>query len=396
MLNSPIPLVVLSCHFLAAFTVLGMPLFLPRLLSGFGVTADSPWIGVMFSLPIVVAALSAPWWGKFADHFGRKISLLRALAGLALAFVLAGLAPSLPIFVLALIMQGLFGGTLAAANGYLASHLDRQALSKALNWTQFTARLALFVAPIGLGWLLQVYTASPQGLYLWLALLPMSGLLLALFLPADSNAPDRSPQGSAAQADTLPNGQLMPLSWLLLIQFLFNFSMVVTFPYFLPYASDWVDQASIVGLLYSLPHLFYLILLPLMNRHQQDHRHLAVGLLLLTLASCWQAFLNSNIELIAARAIFGLGIFLAYCGLNQMISQSIKAQQAGSWFGQLDAAGKWAGVIAGITAGWLSGVVNYSTPFIAAALTSSTALIILFFLMFKGKEPRNANITSSQ
>jgi len=396
MLTGPILPVVLSCHFLAAFTVLGMPLFLPRLLSGFGVTADSPWIGVMFSLPIVMTALSAPWWGRFADHFGRKISLLRALAGLVLAFVLAGLAPTLPIFVLALIMQGLFGGTLAAANGYLASHLDRQALSKALNWTQFTARLALVVAPIGLGWLLEIHTATSQRLYLWLALLPMSGLLLALFLPADSNTTARSPQNSAAQADNQANGQLLPLPWLLLIQFLFNFSIVVTFPYFLPYASEWVGQTSIVGLLYSLPHLFYLMLLPLMHRHQQDHRHLAAGLLLLALASCWQAFLNSNIELIAARAIFGLGLFLAYCGLNQMISEAIKAQQAGSWFGQLDAAGKWAGVIAGITAGWLCVVVNYSTPFIAAALTSSIALILLFLLMFKGKEPRNANITSNQ
>ncbi|MCX4187002.1 MFS transporter [Methylophaga sp. OBS4] len=386
--------VVLACHFLAAFTVLGMPLFLPRLLSGLGVAADSLWIGVMFSLPTVMTALTAPWWGKFADRFGRKTSLLRALGGLVLAFVLAGIAPSLPIFVLALVMQGLFGGTLAAANSYLAEQFDTGALGKALNWTQFTARLALVLAPIGLGLLLEIYTASPQRLYLWLALLPLTGLLLALFLPVEHSLSAQLAQAAGIKGKTAADRQSWPLAWLLLLQFLFTFSMVVTFPYFLPYASHWVSQASAVGVLYSLPHLFYLLLLPLMHQRRQDHRHLALGLLLLMLAAGWQAFLDSSMALVAARIMFGIGIFLAYCGLNQLISQATLKQSAGSWFGRLDAVGKWAGVIAGVVAGWLCSYVDTRAPFIASSLVACTAFIIVFLLMLK--EPQDVNVTSSR
>ena len=49
--------VVLVCHFLAAFTVLGVPLYLPRLLTSFGIGERSLWAGILFSLPAVMTAL---------------------------------------------------------------------------------------------------------------------------------------------------------------------------------------------------------------------------------------------------------------------------------------------------------------------------------------------------
>ncbi|HHK6097852.1 TPA: MFS transporter, partial [Edwardsiella piscicida] len=74
---APILPIVLACHFLAAFTVLGVPLFLPTLLRGFSVAPDSPWIGLIATLPTVLMALSTPYWGRFADRYGRRRSLQR-------------------------------------------------------------------------------------------------------------------------------------------------------------------------------------------------------------------------------------------------------------------------------------------------------------------------------
>ncbi|KGT88778.1 transporter, partial [Enterobacter cancerogenus] len=79
-MRSTLP-VVMACHFLAAFTVLGVPLYLPRLLTSFGLSERSLWAGVLFSLPAVMTALSSAWWGRFADRFGRRLSLQRALTG---------------------------------------------------------------------------------------------------------------------------------------------------------------------------------------------------------------------------------------------------------------------------------------------------------------------------
>ncbi|WP_116475600.1 MFS transporter [Zobellella maritima] len=364
---------VLACHFLAAFTVLGMPLFMPRLVAEFGLAQTSPWVGLLYSLPAVLTAMSAPWWGRFADRFGRKASLLRALAGLSLAFLLAGLAPSLNWFILALALQGLFGGTLAAANGYLAVSLGREQLARALNWTQFTARLALVCAPIGLGLLAAAF--SVRQLYLWLALLPLLALGLGLALPGEGKAGTK--QAPEAGDAALPGHWL----WMAMaLQFLFFFAMVATFPYFLPYAERLVAEPALIGLLYSLPHLVYLLVQPFAHRWQLPWRAaLLWGLSLQLLACLWQFQLHSLPALLAARLLFGLGVWLGFQGLNQLIGQLTQSHNAGSWFGKLDAVGKGAGVLAGLVAAWLSAGPGVQAPFVAAALACAGGLLLLAF-----------------
>ena len=139
---------VLLGHYLSAFTALGVPLFLPRILADLAPGTPGWAIGVLFVLPTLCTALAAPFWGRLADRHGCRLSLLRAHAGLALGFLLAGLSPNLWTFVLALVIQGSFGGAMAASNAYLATQLDDGELSRALNWTQYSARLAMISGPV--------------------------------------------------------------------------------------------------------------------------------------------------------------------------------------------------------------------------------------------------------
>lgn len=368
---------VLACHFLAAFTVLGVPLYLPRLLSAFGIGEQSLWAGVLFSLPAVMTALSSAGWGRFADRYGRRLSLQRALVGLTLAFILAGIAPSLPWLIVALALQGLAGGTLAAANGYLSLHMRGDALAKALNWTQFSARLALLSAPPLMGGILMLLPHIGQRLWLGLAFLPLCGLLLSLRLPADV-AISPNPHGKEAISGKNP----LLLLWTM--QFLFNFAMVVTFPYFLPYAAHWLHQEVLIGVFYSWPHLIYLLLLPLWHRLSGRSMFLLPGLVLIALAAVWHTQIAGPLTLLAARTLFGIGILLAYSGANQMLSDSIRQHNAGRQFGQIDAAGKWAGVAAGISSGWL--VVHFSllTPYLASATAALCGVAIFILSSLRG------------
>lgn len=370
-------LVVLTCHFLAAFTVLGVPLYLPRLLSGFGLGEQSPWAGVLFSLPAVMTALSAAWWGRFADRYGRRLSLQRALAGLTGAFLLAGFAPSLPWLIIALALQGLAGGTLAAANGYLSQHMQGDALAKALNWTQFSARLALLSAPPLIGAVLMLLPHIGQHLWLGLSILPLAGLILSLKLPEDvtmSRKRVTSPTSTERPA-------LLPL-WTL--QFLFNFAMVITFPYFLPYAAHWLHQEVVTGLFYSWPHLIYLLLLPLWHRLRGRSTFFVPGMLLMALAALWHGVLDDPATLLLARTLFGFGMLLAYSGANQLLSETIPRNSAGKQFGHIDAAGKWAGVAAGLSAGWLVAHFSLQAPWLASALAALGAAFIFVTSSLRG------------
>ncbi|MEJ6067404.1 MFS transporter, partial [Psychrobacter sp. 16-Bac2893] len=75
--------IVLCCHYLSAFSALGMPLFLPIMLQELDAPLQSGWVGLLFILPTLMTAIAARYWGSFADTYGRKTSLLRAELGLA-------------------------------------------------------------------------------------------------------------------------------------------------------------------------------------------------------------------------------------------------------------------------------------------------------------------------
>ncbi|ODN42058.1 hypothetical protein BGC07_02680 [Piscirickettsia litoralis] len=115
-------------------------------------------------LPTLLTAIASPLWGKFADKVNKKSALLRAQLGLSLSFLIAALSSGhLVIFIISLCLQGVLGGTLAAANAYLATTSNRNQLSNLLNLTQFSARAALLIAPIAIGFLINLF--SPLSVY---------------------------------------------------------------------------------------------------------------------------------------------------------------------------------------------------------------------------------------
>lgn len=370
---------VLLGHYLSAFTALGIPLFMPRILADLASDAPGWSIGVLFVLPTLCTALAAPIWGHLADRHGCRLSLLRAHAGLFAGFLLAGFSPNLPVFVLALIIQGTFGGAMAASNAYLATQLEDASLSRALNWTQYSARLALISAPILLGLL----TAQGLGLqlYRYLAWLPLLAFVLILPLPAD---PPRT-KPSAANG----NGSLAELPadllCLLGVQFLFSFAMVVTLPYFVPYGESLgIDNDALIGLLYSLPHLVYLLAMPWAQR--QTANTLLAGLLLLALSNALQFWASQAEWLFALRLLSGAGMLLGFVGLHRCLSQRRRQGGAGRLFGWYDASGKWAGTAAGVSAGLVSQSIGIASPFLVACVAAFAALLLARSLVTSPRE----------
>lgn len=362
---------VLAAHYLAAFAALGMPLFLPEVLAGLAPHAPHWLIGVMYVLPTVCTALAAPAWGRFADRHGRKRSLLRAQLGLAAGFALAGFAPDLRLFVLGLVVQGGCGGSMAAANAYLSTRSQGSALARALDWTQFSARLALVTAPAMLGLLGEVVPA--QTLYRYLALLPLLGLALGWRLPADQDEPAEPPRRPHERPVAAQDG----FAAVLVVQFLFCFALVATFPYFLPYSTQLgVRDGAVAGLLYGLPHLLYLVAAPWLGALVPMPLRLRPGLALLAVACLAHAFVAGVGGLVTARLLFGAGMLLALSGLNGALGACAGGRRAGRTFGRFDACGKWAGAAAGLAAGALAARFDPSAPFFAAAIAAGLALAL--------------------
>ncbi len=88
--------------------------------------------GLAFAITFLMTAIVSPFWGKLADSKGRKLMLLRASLGMAIVFLLMGLAQNIWQLVFLRALQGLFGGFVSNANAMIATQTPKERSGYAL------------------------------------------------------------------------------------------------------------------------------------------------------------------------------------------------------------------------------------------------------------------------
>lgn len=97
--------------------------FLPVMVQALGVRDNlETWVGNMMLVFYIISFASGPVWGGIADHFGRKIMVLRAMLGMGLLMSIVPFAPSPFWFVLLFSLVGFFNGSSAAAQQLLVAN----------------------------------------------------------------------------------------------------------------------------------------------------------------------------------------------------------------------------------------------------------------------------------
>ncbi|WP_069159990.1 MFS transporter [Nocardia altamirensis] len=364
---------VAGCYFVASFAALGLPPYFTAMLPELG-DPTARWAGLLYVVPTVFGGLGAPLWGKLADRFGRKKLLLRAQLGLAVAFVLAGLADSIPVFTAALVLQGVLGGTFAASNGYLGAALRGPALTRALTLLQLSARAALVFAPIVVGLLSE--WLSPHRQYIVLALLPLSAALLLLWLPEPEASEDSVKKNGTDGAAPDPR----PLRALFALEFTVVFATVVSFPYLVALVGARLPDlpAAAAGLLFALPHLVYLLSAMSLQRRLRTgplppvifgFACLAVGL-----AAHWVT--DSLFGFVIARLVLGIGLTLCLLGRNMLASDCATGRAPGGMFGSLEFFAKAGAVAAGVAATAVNLRFGPAAPALVGGLAAVAALTV--------------------
>ena len=152
--------------------------FLPLYVAQLGVTSHealSMWSGLTFSVTFLVSAIVSPMWGSLADRKGRKLMLLRASLGMAVAILLQAFATNVwQLFFLRALM-GLTSGYIPNAMALVASQVPRERSGWALS-TLSTAQISGVIA----GPLMGGFLADWVGLH-WVFLLT-AGLLMVSFV----------------------------------------------------------------------------------------------------------------------------------------------------------------------------------------------------------------------
>lgn len=157
--------------------------FLPLYVAQLGVTSHealSMWSGLTFSITFLVSAIVSPMWGSLADRKGRKLMLLRASLGMAIAILLQAFATNVWQLLLLRGVMGLTSGYIPNAMALVASQAPRARSG----WAISTLSTAQISGVIG-GPLMGGFLADHVGLravFFITAILLMVSFLVTLFL----------------------------------------------------------------------------------------------------------------------------------------------------------------------------------------------------------------------
>jgi DHA1 family multidrug resistance protein-like MFS transporter len=164
--------------------------FLPLYVSQLGVSSHealSMWSGLTFSVTFLVSAIVSPMWGSLADRKGRKLMLLRASLGMAIAILLQAFATNVWQLFLLRALMGLTSGYIPNAMALVASQVPRERSG----WALSTLSTAQISGVIG-GPLMGGFLADHVGLravFFITAILLMVSFLVTLFLIKEGGRP---------------------------------------------------------------------------------------------------------------------------------------------------------------------------------------------------------------
>ncbi|RJT23783.1 multidrug efflux MFS transporter [Buttiauxella izardii] len=351
--------------------------FLPLYVEQLGVTSHealSMWSGLTFSVTFLVSAIVSPMWGSLADRKGRKLMLLRASLGMAVAILLQAFATNVwQLFILRAVM-GLTSGYIPNAMALVASQVPRERSGWALS-TLSTAQISgVIVGP-----LLGGYMADTLGLrmvfYVTAALLMVS-FVVTLFLIKEGGRPnickaDRL-SGKAVFA-SLPYPKLMISLFVttLVIQ-LCNGSISPILALFIKHLSPESNNiAFISGFIAAVPGISALISAPRLGKLGDrigTARVLMATLIFAVILFFAMSWVTSPMQLAVLRFLLGFADGAMLPAVQTLLVKYSSDQVTGRIFGYNQSFMYLGNVVGPLIGAGVSAMAGFRWVFIATAL----------------------------
>lgn len=136
--------------------------FLPLYVIELGVTEPTRvalWSGALTAVTPAVSGLLGPLWGRFADRVGRKMMMIRSLAGFVIIVAAMGLVTSVTQLLILRVLQGVIAGFSVFAMALASVSCPKDKVPVAIGRVQGAQLLSVAVGPAAGG-----YVASHFGL----------------------------------------------------------------------------------------------------------------------------------------------------------------------------------------------------------------------------------------
>ncbi|MHA6309892.1 MFS transporter [Pantoea sp. S-LA4] len=346
-------------------TIVAMTLllpFLPLYVQQLGVqqpAAIARWSGLAYGATFFSAALTAPLWGRLADRYGRKLMLIRASLGMAIAMSLIGMATAPWQLVALRLLAGLLGGYASGSTILVAAQTPKGQTGWALGILSSGIMAGNVVGPL-LGGVLPPLIGIRQTFWLTGAVIFLAFLATTFLLKEQPRAAASPRENSAPAPAATPVNQrrvwLMWLSGMLLIFATMSIEPIITL-YVGEFVSGNHQITRVAGLAMSAAALGTVIAAPRLGRLADRVGHervLTAGLVVSALLLIPQAFITAAWQLVLLRFLMGMALGGLLPCITAIIRHSVPGSQVGRMLGYSTSA-QYIGQVTGPLFGGLVG-----------------------------------------
>lgn len=343
--------------------------------------------GLAFAADYAISAISAPLWGIIADKKGRKIMLLRASLGMAVAMGLMGFVTNVWQLVALRALQGVFAGFISNAQALVASQTPRKYSGRALSTLITGAVSGQLFGPVIGGLLAQLF--SIRNTFFITAGLLMVAFLLSLFFVQEHFKPvahHREPGDSRNPLAAFQNPRLIivMLCSTAIVQF-GNASIAPIISLYVRELMHYRGPITVVaGIIAALPGISNIFSAPRLGHYGDQHgsgKVLLFGYIFAVIMYFPQGIVTSVVALGILRFAIGISDGALYPEIQTVLTKNTPVHLTSTIFSynqSFQAIGNMFGaLLGGLVAGWF----NYNAVFIMTALLLLINLGLILWLV---------------
>lgn len=367
-------------------TIVAMTLllpFLPLYVEQLGVhdhAAIVQWSGVAYGATFFTAALVAPLWGRLADRYGRKLMLIRASLGMAVAMALIGLAQDVWQLVGLRLLAGLLGGYASGSMVLMATQTPKERSGWALGTLSSAIMAGSLVGPliggvlpplIGIRW-----TFFGAGAIIFIAFLATLFLVREERRPVSRTRAERPLAGWAGVPDKRPVVAMLLTGMLLMLA---NMSIEpIISVYVAQLVADPARVTVMAGFVMSAAALGSILSAARLGRLADRVGHWNVIIVCLAISAVLlipQAYVTAGWQLVLLRFLMGLSLGGLLPCIASVIRHSVPDGVAGSMLGYSISAQYTGQVVGPLTGGFVGGHFGMPTVFFATSILMAAGAI---------------------
>ncbi|CAN5585465.1 tetracycline resistance MFS efflux pump [soil metagenome] len=339
-------------------------------------------VGILGSLYAAMQFFGGPVLGGLSDRVGRRPVLLFCLFGASGAYLLLGLAGTLWVLILAVLLAGGAGATLATAQAYIADSTNPEDRAKGLGLIGAAFGLGLITGPAA-GGLLSLHTLSTPAFAA--SAIAFSNVLFGFFVLPESLPPDRKSRTPLTQLN--PVSQLKEILRmdtirpLLLVVFLLNLSfagLLTNFPLFSNARFGWdaTSNAFFFAFVGVCAMLTQGLLIGYLQPRLKEWRLVLGGLSLVAVNLGLMAIVPYGFLLYPVVGILAVGAALTIPSVTAIISRLVPRDSQGKLMGGIQAILSLTLILGPLIAGMSFDYIGVPAPYWIGGLLAALALLV--------------------